>query len=325
MNSCIVRPYTANNWEHIALLLKDWPFKPLARHDGWQASALLDFSRERLRKVLDDDNGSAWIVSQQNQVRGFAHFSRLPWESEQLGMRTARIDYLVAEGSYNEQRQIKETLLEQALFEIRDSGVWYLTTSVDASDLSSLHALESSGFITVTGLLTFALDLNVQPTVTPPRAFNVRMATETDADETAALARTYAYDRFHSDPFISRELADDLHAAWIRSFCVRHEAGVVLVADDNSGLLGFVSCSLQPDTARLGRTVGTIGMVATAERARGRGVGYATTMAALQWFREQGCEIVEAETQLRNIAAWRLYQKCGFGLVGSSISLRRLL
>ena len=327
MNGCIVRPYTPNNWEHIAPLLAAWPFKPLARHDSWRASALLDFSCERVRKVLGDENGAAWMVLQENQVRGFARFSLLPWDSEQLGMRMARIDYLVAEGSYNEQRQIKETLLEQALFEIRDRGVWYLSMNVDASDLSSLHTLEEAGFITVDGLLTFALDLAAHRSTAPAHDFNIRLATAADADIAATLARTgYLYDRFDSDPFISREMADDLHAAWMRNSCTSNTADAVLLAEDQTGLLSFVSCSLQPDTMQcLGRTVGTIALVASAERARGRGVGYATTMAALEWFREQGCGIVEVVTQLRNIPASRLYQKCGFGLVGSSISLRRLL
>ena len=120
--------------------------------------------------------------------------------------------------------------------------------------------------------------------------------------------------------------ADELHANWIHNSCTGKGADAVLLAEDETGLLGFISCAVQRDTtARLGRTVGTIVLVAAAERARGGGVGFAVTMAALKWFREQGCDIVEVGTQVRNITASRLYQRCGFGLVGSSISLRRLL
>lgn len=327
MNSSIVRPYTPASWEHVEPLLAAWPFKPLARHDGWQAAALLDFSCERVKSVMGNENGAAWVVLQQNRVRGFARFSILPWDSEQLRMKTARIDYLVAEGSYNEQRQIKETLLEQALLDIHDMGVWYLSVRVDASDLSSLHVLEEAGFITVDGLLTFALDLAEHRSAPNGHDFTIRLATAADADQAAALARTaYLYDRFHSDPFIDRERADELHAAWVHNSCTGKAADAVLLAEDKTGLLGFVSCSVQRDTTeRLGRTVGTIALVAAAEHAQGRGVGYATTMAALEWFGQQGCEIVEVGTQVRNIPASRLYQKCGFRLVGSSISLRRLL
>jgi len=48
-------------------------------------------------------------------------------------------------------------------------------------------------------------------------------------------------------------------------------------------------------------------------------------MNCLNWFREQGCEIVDSGTQVRNLAALALFQKCGFRIVGSSISLRRLV
>jgi ribosomal protein S18 acetylase RimI-like enzyme len=52
-------------------------------------------------------------------------------------------------------------------------------------------------------------------------------------------------------------------------------------------------------------------------------VAKALTYSALDWFRDQGVDIVEVGTQLRNIAASRLYESCGFRLVASSLSLRR--
>ena len=321
MNSCTVHSYTANNWDQIPPLLENWPFKPLAGHDAWDASDLFDFSCERVKNALGSDQGGAWIVQDQNRVRGFAHFSMMPWDSEQLDIRTARIDYLIADGSYAEQRKIKKVLLDTALPEIQGTGVRYLSVRLDASDLSSLHVLEEAGFITVDGLLTFALNLAKHRPTVPADDFIIRLATAEDANQAAALARTaYLYDRFHSDPFINSDLADELHATWVHNSCTGKAADAVLIAEDEGGLLGFVSCSLQQDAAQsLGRTVGTIVLVAVAERARGRGVGYATTLAALEWFRQQGCEVVEVGTQLRNIPASRLYQKCGFGLVGSSI------
>ena len=63
--------------------------------------------------------------------------------------------------------------------------------------------------------------------------------------------------------------------------------------------------------------------MATALDARGRGIAKATTYGALDWFREQGVDIVEVGTQLRNIPASRLYEACGFRLVASSLSLRK--
>lgn len=327
MNSCQVRPYTPDNWVHIAPLIGDWPFKPLARHHRWQAPNLLDFTCERIQGSLANENGATWVALRQSRTRGFTSLAMLPWDSEQLGMRAARVDYLVAEGSYQEQRHVKETLLQQVLTEAHRRGVWHLSVRIDASDLSSLHVLEEAGFITVDSVLTFALDLAAHRSVERPQDFQLRLATADDAEQVAALARTaFIYDRFHADPFISPESAGELHATWLHNSCTGIAADAVVLAEDETGLLGFVTCLLQRDTGqRLGQMVGSVMMAASAERARGRGVAYAAVMVALDWFREQGCEIVDMGTQVRNIPCARLFQKCGFRLVGSSISLRRLL
>ena len=326
MNSCLVRSYTPNNWEHIEPLLKEWPFKPLARHDLWSQANLLNLTCDRVRDTLGNDSAT-WVAEQQGQVRGFACLSILPWDSDQLGMRAARIDYLIAEGRYDQQLQVKETLLEQVLVEAHDRGIWHLSVRIDASDLSTLHALEEAGFITVDGILTIALDLARHESIKRPHDFQIRLATPDDAERVANLARTaFIYDRFHADPFISDARADELHATWLKNSCTGKAADAVVLAEDDTGLLGFITCALQDDTReQLGRMVGTVVMVASATSARGRGVAYATLMAALDWFRAQGCEIVDSGTQVRNIPCLGLFQKCGFRIVGSSISLRRLL
>src|SRR5882672_7187420 len=327
MNSRLVRSYKPNNWVHIAPLLADWPFKPMARHDRWPQTELLNFTCERVQSALGNEDGATWVVLQQGQARGFACLTMLPWDSEQLGMQAARVDYLIAEGTYHEQLQVKETLIEQVLMEAHDCGVWHLSARVDTSDLSSLHVLEEAGFITVDSILTAALDLAKHQPKALAHDFRVRLTTPADAERVADLARTaFIYDRFHADPFISPERADELHATWLRNSCTGKAADAVVLAEDQTGLLGFMTCALQRDTRKqLGRMVGTVVMAATAEAARGRGVAYATLMAALDWFREQGCEIVDTGTQVRNLPCQALLQKCGFRAVGSSISLRRLL
>jgi dTDP-4-amino-4,6-dideoxy-D-galactose acyltransferase len=326
MNFSFVSPYAPRYQSELESIVSAWPFKPLARHANWNASSLFDFAARRVTKALENKNGSAWLMWEGSAARGFACLSLLPWDSEQLGISAARIDYLVAAGPYQEQQHAKNILLQQLLRVAEQEGVAHLSARVDASDAASLHVLEQAGFITVAGLLTFALDLAMHSPVDRKHDFRIRLATAADADAAAALARTaYVHDRFHCDPVINDARADELHATWLRNSCAGEAADAVLVAEDEMGLLGFVTCTVQKDSADLGRLVGTIVLVAAAPAARGRGVGYATTMAALAWFREQGCEIVEVGTQLRNIAASRLYQKCGFRLIGSSLSLRQLL
>jgi ribosomal protein S18 acetylase RimI-like enzyme len=326
MNNCLVRPYTEPDWTKLAPLLAAMTFPPESCDVEEQTPK--DHSVcQHIREARGDDGG-AWVVMQQNHVRGFGCYKKLPWDSKQLRMPAARIDYLVAAGSYAEQRAAKEMLLEELLVEAQNLGVWHMSARVDASDLSSLHVLEEAGFLTVDGILTFALDLKAHRAVELVNDFAIRLATADDAPAAANLARTaYVYDRFHADPFIDRELADGLHADWVRNSCDGKAADAVLIAADESGLLGFVTCKLPGDSRRnsANRRKGTIVLIACAPQARGRGVGHGLTMAALEWFQENGCETVEVGTQLSNIPASRLYQTCGFRLKATSVSLRRLL
>ena len=326
MNNCLVRPYVSPDWVNLAPLFAAGPFKP----EGCDLQECAPENHpvcEKIREARGNDGG-AWVVVQQNHVRAFGCFRKLPWDSQQLRMSAARIDYLLATGSYDEQRSAKDMLLEELLVEAQNLGVWHMSVRVDASDLSSLHVLEDAGFITVDGILTFALDLKEHHAVEPGVDFKIRLATADDAADAAALARTaFVSDRFHADPFIDRELADELHAAWARNSCEGKAADAVLIAEDQSGLLGFVTCKLPKAVGRNSHNsrTGTIALVAVAPHARSRRVGYSLTMAALEWFRSHGCEAVEVGTQLSNIPASRLYQACGFRLKATSVSLRRML
>jgi len=330
MTSCIVNLYKPSDWSSIVPLLRKWPFKPLRNHSKWSTNNLEHFFIARVEQVLKNPYVTTWIARHINEIVGFVTFTPLPWDSEQIGLPAARLDYLIAQGTYNEEFFIKENLVRSVLHFCSEKGFKHLSARVDASDLSSIHVLEKLGFITVDGILTFAAELSSNIPFTSREKIDkivIRIAKLSDSEKVAELAReSFIYDRFHSDPAIPKELADELHANWLRNSCSGKVADVVILAEDDQGILGFVTCKLQKDTRKyLGKMVGTIVLIATAKRARRKGIGRALTLAALDWFRQQGSDIVEVGTQLRNVPASRLYESCGFRLVSSSVSLRKLL
>lgn len=327
MSSTYVQTCAPENWAQISSLIERWPFKPLAGYPDVSSPSLFELTAGRVIRTLQSETEAAWMMTREDEARGFASLSLLPWDSQQIGFAAARLNYLVAEGSYPQQHEIKKALLQHVLNEATRRGIWHLSVRVDSNDLSSLHVLEEAGFITVDSILTFAINLSDHRSDAANYNFNIRTACSDDADRAAALAlRAYTKDRFHSDPLINKEHADQLHSTWIRNSCLGTAADVVLIAEDDQDLLGYVTCKIQRDTAaRIGHSVGTIVLVASDEKAQGRGVGQAMTLAALDWFQQNGCDVVEVGTQLRNITASRLYQKCGFRLVSSAISLRLVL
>jgi len=307
-------------------LLRAYPFKPYVHYSlRVGEEALQQFFLDRVEvSIRTSANSALWIPGPEG-AQGLAVWTRVEWDSQQLGFGAGRLDYLIASGDYQNQYATKEALLKAVLEACADQGIQHLTARVHASDLSSIHLLEQYGFITVDGILTFSLDIMDAHWPSPPAGLEIRLSRPEDIEQIKAIARSsYVYDRFHSDPCIPKAVADELHAVWVENSCLGKAADAVVVAAKNGRILGYVTCKIDRQTTQyLGLTIGTIVLVATVADARGRGVAKALTYGALNWFRDQGVDVVEVGTQLRNIPASRLYESCGFRLVASSLSLRR--
>lgn len=285
-----------------------------------------DFANERLLASIDSGAVICHETTNGSELTGVAAWRSLSWDTEQLGIRTARIEALVAAGSHDQKFTEYARLLSEVLDACKSSRVGYLTARVDAGDVACIHSLERFGFYLIDSIQTFSLDLNAAlPPV--PASLCVRSFEDGDVDDIVEIARTsYVCDRFHADPAISTETADAIHEAWLRNSCKGVACDQVIVGVDEQGVASYVTCKL--DRAQMeatGLLVGTIVMVATAERARGKGWALATTLGALEWFKQQGTQVVEVGTQLRNVGAASLYQKAGFRPTAATFTFRKLL
>jgi ribosomal protein S18 acetylase RimI-like enzyme len=322
-----IKDCTGSDWPGLADLVSTWEFHPLSGYAPWPAALLSNHCLQALAKTLQAPPDLSLVAKSQDVLVGLAILNKLPWDSDQLGCSVARVDYLLARGSYWEQFAVKKKLMAMVLQYRAEKNLSFLHGRVNASDMSSLHIFEQAGFITVDGILTFLIHKDDIAIGRPNNTgnMNIRLAKPTDRDSLIALARsTFIYDRFHSDPFITQEVADNLHATWMKNSLAGTAADAVIMAEDDRGPMGFLTCKLQNSLkGTLGKLIGTIVLVGTAKAARGRGVAREMTSFALAWFKQQGADMVEVGTQLRNIPASRLYQSCGFNLVNSSISVSK--
>jgi len=204
--------------------------------------------------------------------------------------------------------------------------VRHLTARAQAGDLTTIHSLEKAGFEMIDAIQTFTLPLRSYLAPHPGK-FEARLFSQSDLEQVLAIARTaYVYDRFHADAALSRETADAVNETWVRNACLGRTADAVVVVCEAGAVLGYVTCKVDAEAADcLGISLGSIGMVATAAQARRRGVARAATLAALEWFRQHRVEAVDAGTQLQNLPAARLYERCGFQLADISLTFRRLI
>lgn len=281
---------------------------------------------QELRLMANSDSFTT-ITRSAQEVLGCACWRHLAWDSGQLGMPAARLDLLVSAGGFEEAIERKVALLKTVAKECRARGVHYLTARVGASDLSTIRALERESFELLDGLLTFSLKLREAVPRPVSSDLEIRLYRPPDLDVLLAIARSaYSCDRFHADRALAPGVADRLYDAWVRSSCSGEAADAVMVTTRQGRVLGYVTCKVGRDSdGGAGAPAGTIGLVATAEEARGSGIGSATLEGSFGWFRQQGVEVVEVGTQMQNVGACRLYEQAGFRMARMNLTYRRLL
>ena len=104
---------------------------------------------------------------------------------------------------------------------------------------------------------------------------------------------------------ITIERCEELYRTWIRNH-VTSGRDDVAIAEADGAIAGY-SASYPPD-----RSGGVISLMAVADGFHGRGIGIDLVNASLGFFKDAGAITVRVTTQGWNIAALRVYQRCGF-------------
>jgi GNAT superfamily N-acetyltransferase len=114
-----------------------------------------------------------------------------------------------------------------------------------------------------------------------------------------------------------------VYAEWIRNSCLGRVADAVWIAEDEFGIMGFLTAKTDAVTRDfLSFPVVTIELAAVVPRVQGLGVASRLMYAALAWAQTHGATAASVGTQMNNAAAARWFESTGFRLVSSSLTLR---
>ncbi len=146
-------------------------------------------------------------------------------------------------------------------------------------------------------------------------AIAIRRATEADLPALgrlgALLLRTHY--QFDSKRFMAPGNRPDEGYAWFLGTQLRDKDVVVLVAEKQAAVVGYVYAGLEPQSWKeLREACGFIHDVVVDERGRRSGVATALIEAATAWLREQGAPRVVLWTAQPNEDAQRLFERLGF-------------
>jgi dTDP-4-amino-4,6-dideoxy-D-galactose acyltransferase len=148
---------------------------------------------------------------------------------------------------------------------------------------------------------------------TGPIAAVARPFKHREVEQLAAISRAAfrGITRFYADPMFPNERCDDLYEQWLLSSC-NGWAAQVLVVESADSPVGFVTIHVEDNVA-------SIGLIAVDGDLRGCGAGNDLTNAAINWAWKEGVPRMTVVTQGRNLAAQRVFQRCGF--ITSDISV----
>ncbi|MBK7028616.1 MAG: GNAT family N-acetyltransferase [Bacteroidales bacterium] len=115
------------------------------------------------------------------------------------------------------------------------------------------------------------------------------------------------YSRFKIDPNFIHEEYGKLYNEWIEKSVNKTLAKIVLAYFIEEDEKGFITLNMK-------NNVGSIGLIAVDENARGLSIGRELTNASLHYFKEAGMESVEVVTQKSNEVACKFYTSLGFSI-----------
>lgn len=183
-------------------------------------------------------------------------------------------------------------------------GFYYARIATD--DVIAAHRLAALGFRVVDTGVTLEWRTEAGGT----NASGVRHARPEDLEAVMGLARRgFSQSRFHLDPAIPKELADEIKSRWAGNFFSRSRGDHMIVAEAEGRVAGF----LQLLDAADGALVIDLIAVDPAVRRRGLGrtmIGYASRLAKKP--------LMRVGTQVANTGSLRLYENLGFRTVASS-------
>ena len=143
----------------------------------------------------------------------------------------------------------------------------------------------------------------------------IRPATESDASSLGRFGALLLETHYGFDPhrFMAPHANTAEGYAWFLSSQLKDKDTVVLVAERDGAIIGYVYAGLEPRSWKeLREPAGFIHDVVVEESSRRSGVAQLLLEAAIEWLRAQGAPRVMLWTAEPNAAAQRLFDRLGF-------------
>lgn len=292
-------------------VLADWPDLPYRNLQVAPLETLVEMSQASMEndEIVIESSG-----------QGAAAWCALPWDSDNFGVRMARLDLL---WTRNEDPGRMGGLLDQVLQDLRGRGIQHLAYRTDMARIVTIRLLEERGFRLVDGLHTLCCE---------PQPFHPGLAVRdyrpSDRDALLAMAaagfqRTHT--RYGSDPHLDPRKAAETYVRWTENCLSGQRGDWVGVRVLEGEPVGFIACLLhrlrdEPEPV----TVGVIDILAVHAQFQGRGVGVDLVRAAQNWLGARST-LLTTGTRCDNAQAIAMFTRAGYRIHSSKVGVHAWL
>lgn len=194
---------------------------------------------------------------------------------------------------------------------LAERGGAFAHASLPPGDVQLARLLCRHGFYPVETLLTMKLTLGeMRPAVErPPAEMALRPATPAEGPELCAIAESaFTADRFHLDPNLKPELADERYRRWLSEGLDSGDAVLVYEDRGRGRIVGFLHFR------EAGESTLSMSLGAVAKQYQGTGVGAAMIQIGLEEYRRRGFLFAETRISTNNLPVMETLSMLGFRL-----------
>jgi dTDP-4-amino-4,6-dideoxy-D-galactose acyltransferase len=212
--------------------------------------------------------------------------------------------------------EIQTNLLDRA-----GRGSAFFSTKIPTRDVGAVMNATRAGFFVVDVNVTFDWDKAANGALGNSVGGDSNMTIEAAGSDDALTieeiaGNCFTFSRFHLDPAIGLDRANEVKRRWARNAC-RGRASIVYVARQQSNVTGFLAVL---ESKSVEGKDAIIDLVAVDAAHQGRGAGRALSgMFVEQWHGR--ANRLRVGTQISNIPAMRLYESIGFRVTETSYVL----
>ncbi len=236
--------------DEISAVADAYRYKPWFYVSAATDDALGGIFRNRLAKFLamcsNQADKAAFMLARDDSgaVRGFCGVQTLDFDTKVLGVLSGRIPFCVTGPSdrehYPVSSEVADGLISAAMKWLQERGIVFTNIRADALELALIHAVEKQGFRLIDNGFT-ALYHKDNFKDYEQSGYEIRLFEEKDLDAVLEITRdAFLQDRFHLDPKIPHDRAEELKQIWVRHFCMEpKEEEWVIVAERKGVVKGY--------------------------------------------------------------------------------------